>query len=134
MSPRLRQIVIALALAGFLSVLFSELGRQLDMRGGLLPGDPVVKSRSAPARPAPRRPRLEELPCFACHNIRRYRSGSGAQAGERSAVAGRAAFPHALHREEGVGHCHSCHAITGHFQMRVRKDTCAQCHDADEIR
>lgn len=37
-------------------------------------------------------------------------------------------FAHGPHEEEGVGHCHQCHAMEGHFQVKVRMEACAACH------
>lgn len=37
-------------------------------------------------------------------------------------------FAHGPHEEEGVGHCHQCHAMQGHFQVKVRMEACAACH------
>ena len=58
--------------------------------------------------------RVETLPCFGCHNIERYRTGDE--------------FPHETHKEEGIGHCHMCHAFSGHFQVTIRRETCEECH------
>lgn len=58
--------------------------------------------------------RVELLPCFGCHNIERYRTGEK--------------FPHKTHLEEGIGHCHMCHAFSGHFQVTIRRETCEECH------
>lgn len=57
---------------------------------------------------------LEKLACFTCHNIGKYQKGKK--------------MPHALHKEEGVGHCHTCHAFSGHFKVSVRKEACEECH------
>ena len=86
---------------------------------------------AAPAEaPKPKGTRLERLPCFGCHNIEHYRKGkpkappaAGAAEGEQTAE-----FSHTLHQEQDVGHCHMCHAIEGHFQVTIRKETCAGCH------
>lgn len=61
--------------------------------------------------------RLAKLPCFECHTIKDYKEGED--------------FPHVMHeQEQGVGgHCHKCHAFEGHFQVTVRKEVCAECHD-----
>ena len=40
----------------------------------------------------------------------------------------RGPFSHVLHAEEGVGHCHKCHAFKGHFQVVTREATCEECH------
>jgi len=58
--------------------------------------------------------KIATLPCFRCHNLVRYRKGKK--------------FPHDQHKEEGVGHCHNCHAFKGHFQATIRKETCEDCH------
>jgi hypothetical protein len=56
--------------------------------------------------------RIEDLPCFGCHNIERYKEGEE--------------FSHSKHRN--VGHCHVCHAFEGHFQVTIRRKTCEGCH------
>ena len=71
----------------------------------------VLPSRTE--RPEPPT-RLESLPCFRCHNLGRYHKGKD--------------FSHDQHREEGVGHCHVCHAFSGHFEVVVRRGTCDGCH------
>lgn len=73
---------------------------------------------------------LERLPCFGCHNIEHFRKGNPKaqiQAGT-AADEPKAEFSHTLHEGEGVGHCHMCHAFEGHFQVVIRKETCAGCH------
>lgn len=37
-------------------------------------------------------------------------------------------FAHGLHRAEGVGHCHQCHALAAHAKVTVRLDACRECH------
>lgn len=73
---------------------------------------PGEKAAPPPA-PAPRPKGLDGLPCFECHNRRRYENGES--------------FSHSIHKEE-VGHCHACHVIDGHFHIGVRKSTCEECH------
>jgi hypothetical protein len=58
------------------------------------------------------KPRIEELSCFGCHNIEHY------QTAEK--------FPHKQHRKSG--HCHVCHAFTGHAESVIRKEACVECH------
>lgn len=55
--------------------------------------------------------------------------GEGDQAeAEDGADEEKAEFSHTLHDEEVGGHCHVCHAFTGHFQVTIRKGTCDGCH------
>lgn len=74
--------------------------------------------------------RLEQLPCFGCHNIEHYRKGKpkpvvpAKEDGDEPSKE----FSHTLHQQEGVGHCHMCHAFEGHFRVVIRKETCAGCH------
>ena len=74
--------------------------------------------------------RLERLPCFGCHNIEHFRKGKPKPLVQPGAAAGepKPEFSHTLHQDEGVGHCHMCHAFEGHFQVVIRKETCAGCH------
>lgn len=98
------------------------------------------------------------LPCFDCHALAHYLHGAPAEKTPLPAVASpteasvtlageapdepdeedeedeedegppRGSFPHALHAEEGAGHCHMCHAFKGHFQVVTREATCGECH------
>ena len=89
-----------------------------------LSGDPQLKllvQMEATAEPvaagsAPRvarvAPLIEELSCFGCHNIERY------QTAEK--------FSHEEH--DRSGHCHVCHAFTGHAESVIRKEACVECH------
>ena len=56
---------------------------------------------------------VDKLPCFGCHALAQYLHGT---------------FSHKQHGEEGVGHCHRCHAFKGHFQVVTREATCGECH------
>lgn len=104
---------------------------------------PAHATASAVAR-APDGPeqRLARLPCFGCHNLEHYRKGKPALANAPAATATdddegeaegedgppKGEFSHTLHAQEGVGHCHVCHALTGHFHVTMRKETCEACH------
>ena len=74
------------------------------------------ESHPSPAARPPRvarvKPRIEELSCFGCHNIERYRTAEK--------------FSHDQHRKSG--HCHVCHAFTGHAESVIRKESCVECH------
>jgi hypothetical protein len=77
--------------------------------------------------------RLRSLPCFGCHNFEHFRLGkpkplAAAATASDDDVAETAEFSHTFHQKEGVGHCHMCHAFEGHFQVTIRKETCAGCH------
>ncbi len=73
--------------------------------GSTVDRPPSVRSKSS-------RTNVEDLPCFGCHNVERYREGEE--------------FAHSKH--ENVGHCHVCHAFEGHFQATIRRKTCEGCH------
>ena len=100
----------------------------------------ALRAEAATAQPAPvARPHktaashLESLPCFGCHNIEHFRKGkpkplAAAATASDDDVAETAEFSHTVHQQEGVGHCHMCHAFEGHFQVTIRKETCAGCH------
>ncbi len=76
---------------------------------------------------------LERLPCFECHSLSHYLEGAppgpadeATETDDEGPPSG--PFSHALHADEEVGHCHMCHAFTGHFQVVTRQETCAECH------
>ncbi|OIP31239.1 MAG: hypothetical protein AUK47_22815 [Deltaproteobacteria bacterium CG2_30_63_29] len=61
------------------------------------------------------RTELGALPCFReCHNFERFDAGGD--------------FPHSIHLEQEIGHCHMCHAFDGHFEASVREEICEDCH------
>ena len=78
---------------------------------------------------------VAKLPCFDCHALAQYLHGAPAgktpmpaAVSPAAATATEPAFSHAQHAEEGVGHCHKCHAFKGHFQVTTREATCEDCH------
>jgi len=122
-----KRIITALSVVG--TALFLGLFVQTALRAQVAAhGQPAAAPAPAPKA---RVPLIERLPCFGCHNIEHYRKGrpkpavpaAGAPEGEPSAE-----FSHTLHQEQDVGHCHVCHAFEGHFQVTIRKETCAGCH------
>jgi hypothetical protein len=60
----------------------------------------------------------QDLPCFACHAIERYRDG------------GEGAFPHEFHQEMLQAQtCHDCHAFGEHSTPIIADlEECADCH------
>lgn len=61
---------------------------------------------------SPSLPKVDELNCFGCHNIERYHTGQ--------------TLPHDRHSR--AGHCHVCHAFSGHTSASVREEACEECH------
>ncbi len=120
-----KRIAIALGvLAASVSVGFS-------LQAALRAEDATAGAHApAPVAHKPALTRLERLPCFGCHNIEHYRKGKPKVAGAAPAAEGEpsAEFSHVFHQEQGVGHCHVCHAMQGHFEVTIRKETCAGCH------
>lgn len=87
---------------------------------------------------AKRLARLKQLPCFQCHQFERFLSGppkpvpgSGPAADQPEDSDGPPdpqKFAHGFHEEQGVGHCHSCHAVTPALRVVVRMEACRACH------
>lgn len=81
------------------------------------PGGAATAEASEPAASAPVRD-WQDLPCFACHSIERYRDG------------GDGAFPHEFHQEMLQAQtCHDCHAFGEHATPIIAElEECADCH------
>ncbi len=85
------------------------------------------KAKEAPKQT--KAPKLEDISCFVCHDIATFKDPrkDGDDDDDDDEVIGKP-FPHDLHKEEGAGHCHVCHAFQGHFHTVIREDTCEECH------
>ena len=117
---------VAGAIATAIAVIFAF---QTALRVQSASANPHVTTAPAPAH-KPALSHLERLPCFGCHNIEHYRKGKPKlhkPQGDDD-VAETPEFSHTVHEKEGVGHCHVCHALEGHFHVTIRKETCAGCH------
>jgi hypothetical protein len=57
---------------------------------------------------------VTKLPCFECHDAKRWVDGPG--------------FPHNENHED-VGHCHVCHVGMGHKGTSINTEVCKSCHD-----
>lgn len=131
-------ILFSVATAGLLLRLVA--GVNLDP-GGLTVSQATAAEAHAEGRqqheegaPARQPLRLESLPCFGCHNFKRFIEGgdagesAGASAGKKK-DGDSEAFPHGRHRDEdGLKHCHLCHAFKGHLTVVTRKALCEECH------
>lgn len=121
-----RIAIVVVAMASSIAVGFSL---QTALRAQNAAGQPPsAQSPQPPHKPA--LSRLERLPCFGCHNIEHYLKGKPKKPGTADADGDepKGEFSHKVHQEQGVGHCHMCHALEGHFQVTIRKETCAGCH------
>ncbi len=120
------RIVIALG------VIAASISVALSLQGALRAQDGNGKPHAAAPAPVKKsaQSRLEHLPCFGCHNIEHYLKGKPRAPGEPAPEEGEPSkeFSHTLHQQEVGGHCHVCHALEGHFQVTIRKETCAGCH------
>jgi hypothetical protein len=96
-------------------VLALQIAMQLPDLGNAMP-----KAHAAKAAPVPVEKVtvvLKDLPCFECHNFKRYETGKK--------------FGHSDH--EAVGHCHKCHTFKHHAAIGIRRETCKECHqDSDD--
>ena len=77
----------------------------------------AATSAVPPAPPKPAALQGAEMPCFDCHSYERWQTEPQ--------------FNHPKHA--GAGHCHSCHAFEGHFQITIREEHCDVCHTAQGV-
>jgi hypothetical protein len=80
---------------------------------GPLPRDPPPRAPEPTL--AGRLPKREELVCFQCHSLVKFKKGPR--------------FAHALPAHQKAGHCHLCHGL-GHGQDQVAREACLGCHAA----
>lgn len=110
---RTRRLWAVLLGVGILALMIQIAVRLPDLDRGL-PRMPFAKA--APVASEKVKMVMAALPCFECHNFKRYESGTK--------------FAHTDH--DAVGHCHVCHTFQHHARIGIRKEKCVECHEASE--